>query len=372
MSRSRPAEVRAKDYWAQMQRQGGGAPETIINGLLAVWPDAEVTIHPKGTFTNGAIAHTEGTDGGDGDRICGPSPDYGHSLPTDTGVEMTALDFSPSRYSGFAAAFQAHIDESMQTVAMEREQRDYLGGSRLGVECNRALAYEYTHTPKDPDRNFKGRTLRIFALGNVIEDLMAQWIKDAGFTLLTERAGGGQFGFGTGRDPVTNEPRIKGHLDGVITAGPSGLVGLPVVGKDQFPMAYPCLWECKSMNNKNFAKTLKEGVERSKPEYYAQMQVYMGYMDLTEHPALFTVLNKDTSEIYAELVPFNSAACQTASDKGVAVIRASFPEEFPRIGRDATDFKCKWCDYHDRCWAAKDTPAAGSVTAPAWLGGPTT
>ena len=39
-------------------------------------------------------------------------------------------------------------------------------------------------------------------------------------------------------------------------------------------------------------------------------------MDLTENPALFTVMNKDTSEIYYELIPFNKELAQKTSDRG--------------------------------------------------------
>ena len=46
------------------------------------------------------------------------------------------------------------IDEAL-TGRPERS-RDYLGGSRLGGECARALQYEFFNTPRD--RPFDGRT----------------------------------------------------------------------------------------------------------------------------------------------------------------------------------------------------------------------
>src|SRR3546814_1686855 len=55
--------------------------------------------------------------------------------------DMT-MNFQPQPSANFAAAFQALIDEAMEISAQEREPRDYLGGSRLGVECLRALGYE--------------------------------------------------------------------------------------------------------------------------------------------------------------------------------------------------------------------------------------
>src|SRR3546814_11494595 len=69
----------------------------------------------------------------------------------------------------------------------------------------------------------------------------------------------------------------------------------------EFPMLYPALWEMKALNNKSWNDTRCKGVEKSKPVYYVQMQTYMAYLGLGDYPALFTALNKDTGEIYAEL-----------------------------------------------------------------------
>ena len=82
----------------------------------------------------------------------------------------------------------------------------YLGGSRLGHPCERALQFEYAQAPKDEGAGFDGRTLRIFAIGHALEDLAAAWLRAAGFDLYTRkslapakaggnRPDGGQFGF---------------------------------------------------------------------------------------------------------------------------------------------------------------------------------
>ena len=41
------------------------------------------------------------------------------------------------------------IDQALQQKQAKQTPRDYLGGSRLGVECSRALQYEYFNTTKD-------------------------------------------------------------------------------------------------------------------------------------------------------------------------------------------------------------------------------
>ena len=49
-------------------------------------------------------------------------------------------------------------------------------------------------------------------------------------------------------------------------------------------------------------------------------------------------------------------AAQEASDRAVRVVEASSPEELPRIGRERTDFRCKFCSFKSKCWG--DVPAA--------------
>lgn len=274
-------------------------------------------------------------------------------------------DFSPSPFAAFSEAFEAHVNARMEARAMEQEPRDYLGGSRLGVDCLRALGYEYHHTPKDPDLEFKGHILRIFDMGHDGETRMAEYLRTAGFELLTHRPDGHQFGFGVAPDPQTGKSRIAGHIDGVIVNGPADFgSGPPAL--DCWHVKYPALWENKGLNDKGWKECLAKGVMRAKPVYYAQMQTYMAYLGLSDNPGLFTATNRNTGQLYAELVPFDPAAAQAATDRGVKVIQSMVPEELPRIARESTDFRCKFCDYAARCWAVlpSEPPAA---QAPSWL-----
>ncbi len=54
--------------------------------------------------------------------------------------------------------FHEQVSELIDgALALERDAqtpRDYLGASRLGVTCERALQYEYTRTPTDLGREF--------------------------------------------------------------------------------------------------------------------------------------------------------------------------------------------------------------------------
>lgn len=267
------------------------------------------------------------------------------------------MDFSPSPHVLFSAAVQKHIDAAMEAANKAQTPRNYLGGSRLGEECLRKLGYEFHHTPKDEGRDFTGNTLRIFDMGHDGEERMAAYIRLAGFTLLTERPDGKQFGFAVAWDEARGCHKIGGHCDGVLTAGPERL--------GDFTLTYPALWECKYLGDKGWKDTLRKGLKVSKPIYYAQVQIYMAYLGLEANPGLFTAVNRNTGEIYAELVPFDALAAQTASDRGARVVSAMSPDELPRIGKDQTDFRCKWCDYAARCWEEKQAPA----TAAPWAWG---
>jgi hypothetical protein len=247
------------------------------------------------------------------------------------------LDFNASttvseRVTGF-------IDEALAAERDAQPPRAYLGGSRLGVACDRALQYEYLQAPVDPGREFSGKTLRIFDAGHLFEDLAIRWLRRAGFDLHTETSQGGQYGFSAAGG------RIQGHVDGILAAGP-----------DALGFGYPALLECKSLNAKSWKDTVKRGVTLSKPVYAAQIALYQAYMEpqvpgISENPAIFTAINKNTAELYFERVPFNGELAQRASDRGVRILQACEAHELlPRLANDPTHYECKFCPWQDRCW----------------------
>lgn len=235
----------------------------------------------------------------------------------------------------------AAIDAALAEERAQQPPRRYLGASRLGVACERALQYEYVQAPVDAGRELPGRVLRVFEVGHALEDLAIRWLRLTGFELYTRRADGGQFGFSTAGG------RIQGHVDGILTAGPADV-----------ELAYPALWECKTMNDKSWRDTVKHGVAKSKPAYAAQMAVYQAYMEtcipgISTNPALFTAINKDSEDIWFERVPFDGDLAQRMSDRAVRVITASEAGELlPRHATTPTHFECKFCPWQERCWKA--------------------
>lgn len=240
------------------------------------------------------------------------------------------LDFNSS--SSVSGQVSALVDAGMQRVRAAQEARTYLGASRLGTACERALQFEYAQAPVDPGREFDGRMLRIFERGHVMEDCMVQWLRSAGFDLRTRDRSGNQFGFSVA------DGRLQGHVDGVIVGGPEGF-------------GYPCLWESKCLGGKSWRELEKHKLAVAKPVYAAQVALYQAYLDLHEQPALFTALNADTMEVYAELVPFDAGLAQRMSDRGVKVIAATKAGDLlPRAFTDSTHFECKFCAWAERCW----------------------
>jgi hypothetical protein len=240
---------------------------------------------------------------------------YGKGLhPATTGQRVNAL-----------------IDAALVTAHLDQPERDYLGASRLGEPCARRLAYEISHASPDQDRKLDGPMLRVFAAGHRFENLSIEWLRAAGFDLRTQRRDGSQFGF------TAVGGRLRGHIDGVIVAGPD--IGV----------SWPALWEHKAVQAKAWNDIVKRGLRAAKPLYFAQVQIYMAYMEVGV--TLFTALNKDSQALHHELVSFNACDAQALSDKAVDILRAVEAGELPPRIAPASDFYlCRTCPYARHCW----------------------
>lgn len=250
------------------------------------------------------------------------------------------LDFNPR--PSIADRINTLVDAALIAEREATPPRTYLGASRLGHACERALQFEFAGAPKDEGADFGGQTLRIFEIGHQLEDLAIRWLRAAGIDLYTRkgnRPDGDQFGFSVAGG------RIRGHVDGIIADAPAAL-GLRT----------PALWECKTMNAKNWRECVKEGVTVSKPVYAAQIAIYQAYMEATvpgisAAPALFTAINKDTAELHHELVPFDAALAQRMSDRAVRILQATDAGDLlPRIAASRDFFECRFCAHAGRCW----------------------
>jgi hypothetical protein len=240
------------------------------------------------------------------------------------------LDFNS--HTTLSDRFVELIDKAIDANASQEKPRNYLGGSTVGEPCLRRLQYEYQNAPKDEGADFEPRTRRIFHRGHQGEDWMAEWIRAAGFDLKTHKPSGDQFGF------EDCDGRFKGHIDGVIIAGPEGF-------------KFPALWENKVLGAKGFNQIKRHGVPKAYPKYAAQVATYQAYMQLAENPVFFTALNADTMEIHLELMPFNQPLAQESIDKAARVLTAcDHGETLPRATDDRASFACRFCPYQGVCW----------------------
>lgn len=230
---------------------------------------------------------------------------------------------------------EAAINRALVAARSREPSRNYLGASRWGHHCERALGYEFFKIPKDEGRGFSGELYSIFDMGHDAEARLADYMRLAGFDLQTHGKDGKQIGF------WALDGLLGGHCDGIIHGGP-GITKAPLV------------WECKALNNKSWSDTADKGVKLSKPIYYTQMQTYIAYMNLSGF--LFTARNRDTGEIYVELGDPDMKTAQAASDRAMRVVEASSPESLPRCASVETDFRCRFCDYQKRCWQKTEQP----------------
>lgn len=228
-------------------------------------------------------------------------------------------------------SINSQIDNALILENKKQAKRSYLGGSRIGVDCERALQYEYFNVEKDADKEFSGRTLRIFERGFWVEDMVAKWLRNAGFELKTQKKNGDQFGW----EAING--KFKGHCDGILMSG-----------TDNFQ--YPALWENKGTGSKSYKMVVKQGLKKAKPEYYAQVQTYQHFLQLTNNPAFFSIVNMDTMEIHWELIEHNHEHTEILINKAIRILQACKAGELlPKQFHDPDFFKCKWCDWRTRC-----------------------
>ena len=81
------------------------------------------------------------------------------------------------------ALIAAAIDRALLARQQEQAPRTYVSTSGLGRACLRQIQYDYLAVPKDEGRDFEPRTLRIFEAGHRGEDIVADWLRLAGFDL---------------------------------------------------------------------------------------------------------------------------------------------------------------------------------------------
>ena len=202
--------------------------------------------------------------------------------------------------------------------------RSHLGASLIGKACERALWYDFRWTTK---ARFEGRVLRLFETGNREEERLVRNLRRTGATVLEV-------------DPETGRQfRVQAH--GGHFGGSLDGVALHLL---EAPKAWHVL-EFKTHSNKSFTDLVAKKVRESKPQHFAQMQIYMHLMGMNR--AMYLAVNKDTDDLYVQRVEADVAYTEQLLEKARRIIFA--PTPLPRISEEPSWYQCRLCDHADVC-----------------------
>lgn len=217
--------------------------------------------------------------------------------------------------------------------------RNHLGASVIGQQCERAISYGWRWVSKkaprgkknEPPKQAASRMQRLWNRGHLEEGRFISMLLIAGIAVYQQDAEGKQYRISA----------FGGHFSG---SGDGMLVGVP-----DLPEGVPCLAEFKTHSNKSFEELEEQGVRKSKPQHYAQMQEYMHHFGLLY--GLYVAVNKNTEKLYAEIVVYDKPVAEHFLERAKRII---FNKELPdRIrGGNPGFFVCKYmCDFNDVCYS---------------------
>jgi hypothetical protein len=284
------------------------------------------------------------------------------ALATIRAIDAQVAADGGASFRGWLGKVIPHMADAYRTD--EEEHRSHLGASILGQECSRAIWYNFHWITKGA---FEGRMLRLFNRGHLEEARFLAMLLMIGCQVYQQDENGKQFRIHFG----------DGHGGG---SGDGIAVGIP-----DLPAGLPALSEFKTHSEKSFielAGPLKDwrayvagtgkftgkGVKEAKFEHFVQMNLYMYKMGLTH--ALYMAVNKNTDDIYAEILTVDPLLAQMYLDKGEKIIWMQTPPE--KMNPSPGFWKCRFCDHRPVCHlsAAPDTncrtcrfadPAPGGV-----------
>ena len=196
--------------------------------------------------------------------------------------------------------------------------RHHLGCSQIGHKCDRYLWYSFRWAVIE---KFDGRMLRLFSEGHAFEPVIIKDLRAIGVDIRSSQ------------EHVHFGAHVSGSVDGIIYSG------LPESPTKKH------LAEFKTHSQKSFDSLVKDGVEKSKPLHYVQMQTYM--LGLKIDRAFYIAKNKNTSELYTERIKLDEPLAQKAVDRAK---RITLSERKPEpMTADSTWYECSYCPAKAMC-----------------------
>lgn len=227
----------------------------------------------------------------------------------------------------------AQIYEQYEKRNESEQARAYLGASIIGRDCKRALWYSFRWASKE---RFDGRILRLFETGHLAEPRFVSDLRSTGATVYDSNpATGKQFAFSD----------LGGHMRGNMDACAHNVVG---AGKHWLAC------EFKTHSAKSFASLKKDGVKKSKPEHWVQLNTYMGWSGMTR--GLYLAVCKDTDELYSERLAFDPTVFEQTIAKANSIIFAAEPPA--KISEDPKYYICNMCSHKDVCHGHRVPPVS--------------
>ncbi len=227
-----------------------------------------------------------------------------------------------SAYRGWLGKVIPHMDDAYRTG--DETFRTHLGVSQIGEECARKLFYGWRWCTKS---FHKGQTIRLFNRGHLEEARFVALLLSSGMKVWQQDEEGKQFRISM----------VNGHFGSAVDG--------VVMGCPDIPQGQACLTEMKTHNDKSFKLLVKEGVKVAKWEHYTQIQVYMRKLGLAV--TLYLAVNKNTDELYGEILYLDIPCADTYIDRGSNIVVLDNPPE--RISETGSFYKCKWCEHNSIC-----------------------
>lgn len=247
------------------------------------------------------------------------------------------------------AKFRMHLGQVIPHIgdayrSEEESFRSHLGASILGGECGRAIWYSWRWVTK---AKFPARILRLFNRGHLEEARFIALLLLVGAEVYQQDANGKQFrisfadghGGGSGDGVAINLPGFQ--------PGNPTLLEFKTHGEKSFIELAGKLddWRKHVENPQKYPFTGK-GVRDAKFEHYVQMNVYMRKMGIPV--ALYGAVNKNTDDLYLEIVVLDFAIADQFIARGENLIATQEPPD--RLSESPGFWKCRFCDHRQVCF----------------------